>query len=156
MHRQPRDPRPTAAGSSSRPVARTLHIDLPAEAATASVVRDRVERWLRQREWPTGDVYDIVLAVHEAVANVIDHAYRDPPPGRVWVVANVVPMADETLRYVQAIVRDCGRWRPIPDDPGYRGHGLNLMNGCMHRVDIRHHADGTVVHMISAAAPAVP
>lgn len=39
------------------------------------VVRASVRRWLAGLAWPEDPAEDIVLAVHEAVSNVIEHAY---------------------------------------------------------------------------------
>jgi anti-sigma regulatory factor (Ser/Thr protein kinase) len=128
----------------------TLTMDLIADPAAASLVRDRLRSWLRQLGWPADDSDDIVLAVSEAVANVIDHAYRGLLPGSVWIVANLIPTRDSDRQAIQVIVRDRGRWRPMPDDPGHRGHGIPIMNGCMQFVHIRRHADGTAVIMISS------
>lgn len=124
---------------------------LTAVAATASIVRDRVRRWLGPLGWPANALDDVVLAVHEAVMNVVDHAYLTTDVGDVEVTG--VVLADRGGARAKVTVRDRGRWRAAPRDPGHRGRGLLVMRGCMHEVDIRTGADGTEVTMISAAVP---
>lgn len=120
--------------------------------ATASIVRDRLRRWLRGLGWPDPALDDVVLAVHEAVSNVIDHAYLGGEPGDVQVAGVVITNADGT-RWVRVSVRDWGVWRPPPDNPGYRGRGLHVMRGCMDRVNINIGDSGTEVVMISVTVP---
>ena len=43
------------------------------------------------------------------------------------------------------VVRDRGRWRPPPADPGDRGRGLAIVRALMHAVDIDEGGDGTTV-----------
>lgn len=124
---------------------------LTAVAATASIVRDRVRRWLRPLGWPANALDDVVLAVHEAVMNAVDHAYLTMDVGDVEVTGAV--LTDRGGARAKVTVRDHGRWRPVPREPGDRGRGLLVMRGCMHEVDIRTGDGGTEVTMISAAVP---
>lgn len=117
----------------------------PAAVPTAaSLVRDRLGRWLAALGWPEPDADDVVLAVHEAVTNSIEHGYAGREPGDVVVTGHVV---DRGTR-VHLTVRDHGRWR-TPSDPGYRGRGLHVMRGCMACVEVHGGTDGTVVEMYS-------
>jgi serine/threonine-protein kinase RsbW/stage II sporulation protein AB (anti-sigma F factor) len=68
------------------------------------------------------DTGGLALAVTEAMANVVLHAYRDSGPGDMRVVA-----CDEPDRLV-VVVRDYGEgMRPRPDSPGL-GMGLPLIS----------------------------
>ncbi|WP_214401344.1 ATP-binding protein [Pseudonocardia lacus] len=128
---------------------------LVAEVAVATsgrVIRGRLRDWLERWGWRDDDLDDIVLAVDEAVANVVDHAYRGQPEvGKVHVFAWVLVGAQD--RRVTVSVTDQGRWRPVPADPGFRGRGLLMMSTCMASLHIEHSAGGTAVTMTSNALP---
>jgi Histidine kinase-like ATPase domain len=52
--------------------------------------RHQLAEWLKTVGWPKPDRDNVVLAVYEALANVVDHAYRRQPAGPaqlyVWQV----------------------------------------------------------------------
>jgi anti-sigma regulatory factor (Ser/Thr protein kinase) len=144
-------PAPRPARDTGRPPAELL-ITLVAEAGAASVVRDRVRSWLTGWWWPDRDLDDIVLAVNEAVANVIDHAYLAQPfPGDVTVFAWLINGSDGRKAGISVI--DRGRWRPIPHDPGNRGRGLMMMRACTGLLHIEHSEAGTAATMLSNPVP---
>lgn len=152
-------PSPAGAAGTVTPIGEPppspeLLVTLLAEPSAASMVRDRLRGWLACWWWPDGEVDDIVMAVNEAVANVVDHAYaRHPVPGHVHVYAWIV--TDPAGRRVAVSVTDRGRWRPVPPDPGHRGRGLLMMSVCMASVHIERGSGGTAVTMISASVPVV-
>jgi anti-sigma regulatory factor (Ser/Thr protein kinase) len=92
--------------------------------------------------WPAGSatsllsrpsLHDILLAVSEAVTNVIEHGSGCDASKLVSVQASVHNQA------VTATVSDSGRWidsPPRPDSPTQRGRGLILINGLANNVDI--------------------
>jgi anti-sigma regulatory factor (Ser/Thr protein kinase) len=138
---------------------RGLMIVLEAVPAALSVVRAQARAWLEEWGWPLADAEDIELAVNEAVANVIDHAYPPEKTGsvsvRAWV--SVHPGAGE--RRVVVAVTDRGRWGTHqPDAPpvSARGHGLVVMNGCMAELRIQRGAAGTTILMVSYPVPSIP
>ena len=130
-----------------------LLLELIADPAASSIVRQRLRRWLDESGWPTDDADDVVMAVHEAVANVIDHAYCDDRPGSVRITGRMAFLAGHTRAEVELVVRDLGRWKPLPSDPGYGGYGLRMIYACMHTVEILTPTDGTEVRMVSNVAP---
>lgn len=139
-----RDHRPT-------PAAATLHVRLLALPAAASIVRERLRSWLGGLGWPEAELDDVVLAVHEAVSNSVEHGYAGRDAGEV--VVDGTRTVDSDVQRVRIVVRDDGRWRP-PSDPGYRGRGITVMRGCMADVDLRPGAGGTEVAMVSRPVPA--
>jgi serine/threonine-protein kinase RsbW len=127
-----------------------VRMRLLAVPAAASLVRERLRGWLGALGWGEADLDDVVLAVHEAVTNSIEHGYAGAEPGEVEVVgARLVEGAVQRARFT---VRDDGRWRP-PRDPGYRGRGVTVMRGCMAEVTIRPGDGGTEVEMVSRPVP---
>jgi GAF domain-containing protein/anti-sigma regulatory factor (Ser/Thr protein kinase) len=104
-------------------------------------LRHAVVTWLG-RAGASGDACDeIVLAVNEAAANAIEHAYG---PGDAAVD---VRMRRRSLGSVEIQVRDFGRWRAgRPDDGG--GRGLMLIRNLMDDVTLDSTPDGTTVRMV--------
>jgi serine/threonine-protein kinase RsbW len=103
-------------------------------------VRREVEQWAQGAGLAEELVEDVVLAAHEALANVADHAYPDGD-GEAWLEARCADSA------VEATVRDEGAWRTPPADPGWRGRGLMIIRGLADAVDVHHDGAGTVVRM---------
>ncbi|MCO1657187.1 ATP-binding protein [Pseudonocardia humida] len=103
-------------------------------------VRQEVERWARANGLAEPLVEDVVLAAHEALANVADHAYPDG--------AGVATLDAQHLDgVIETTVRDEGAWRPPAADPGWRGRGLVIIRGLADEVDVHHDGTGTVVRM---------
>jgi serine/threonine-protein kinase RsbW len=81
----------------------------------------------------------VLLACSEAVANAIEHGYRDDPFGMIDVIATVSADA------VEVRVADRGTWRgPVVDVA--RGRGLQLIRESMDQV-VFDRTDGTTVTM---------
>jgi serine/threonine-protein kinase RsbW len=148
-------PQPDPAWRSTpRPAPVDLMIVLPATPSSASLVRQQTRAWLDALGGPTDDGEDVVMAVNEAVANVVDHAYRGQPhPGEVRVYG--WPANHPGAHRVVITVADGGRWRPVPGDPGHRGRGLRMMHACMESVLIQPAAAGTTVIMTHTACAVV-
>lgn len=103
-------------------------------------VRAQVARWAGRLGLPAEAVDDIVLATHEALANVADHAY---PDGGGDAELDAACVHGE----VRVVVRDHGSWRVPPRDPGWRGRGLVLIAGLAEHVDVHCAAAGTSIAM---------
>ena len=126
-----------------------------ARMATSTIVTTswpgrRFRCWLDSLGGPPEYRDDIVIAVDEATADVVDHAYRGRRPGPVRIVARPARTM-RGHRRVEVTVRDRGGWQPTPADPGYRGRGLAMMRVLMHRVDPRRLAEGTEIVLRSPA-----
>jgi serine/threonine-protein kinase RsbW len=103
-------------------------------------VRAQLARWAGRLGLPADAVDDIVLATHEALSNVADHAY---PDGAGDAELDAAYVHGE----VRVVVRDHGRWQAPANDPGWRGRGLVLIAGLAEHVDVHHAAAGTSVAM---------
>jgi anti-anti-sigma factor len=118
-----------------------LELDLPAASEELSGIRRAVDEWGVQAGLDASLVDDLQLAVGEAVANAIEHAYRDADAGgRVRL-----SLSADAGDVVGVTVRDAGKWRPAPADPGFRGRGLQLIDRLADDVDVSRQADGTTV-----------
>ncbi|MHB8690393.1 MAG: SpoIIE family protein phosphatase [Solirubrobacteraceae bacterium] len=95
---------------------------LPAAASELRQLRSALREWLSIHSLePLAPA--LVLAVGEACANAIEHAYVDTSPGLIEVAVD--QHAGGTLAVT---VRDFGCWRPeARNEPASRGRGLAIM-----------------------------
>jgi anti-sigma regulatory factor (Ser/Thr protein kinase)/putative methionine-R-sulfoxide reductase with GAF domain len=114
-----------------------LQLCLPAEARVLSEMRRVLRRWLREHDAGENEIVEITIAVGEACANAIEHAYSPGP-------ATFEVEASEVDRLVTVVVRDRGRWR-APRGP-HRGRGLGIMAAAMDDVEVDR-GDGTRVEL---------
>jgi anti-anti-sigma factor len=118
-----------------------LQLDLPADPAQLSRVRRQALDWAGRAGLDPDTAQDLELALGEAVANSIEHAYRDTErPGRVQVTLDRDAAGGLTVT-----VTDGGTWHPPAADPGYRGRGLQMINTLAADVELHHSPSGTVL-----------
>jgi anti-sigma regulatory factor (Ser/Thr protein kinase) len=98
-----------------------LRITLPARRESLPLLRHVVRGFRDAYVIGQAAMDDIVLAVSEAAANVVMHAY-DERGGTMTLVAWV---ADDRLH---VLIRDHGRGIVAPADQPVLGHGLALMS----------------------------
>jgi anti-anti-sigma factor len=115
-----------------------LQLQLPAEPQALTILRRSVDQWATLSGASDEEARDLVLAVGEAVTNVIQHAYTSTG-GHVEVEASI------RQGLAQIVVRDSGRWRPSRPDEG--GRGLLLMQRLVEKVDVVSDAGGTEVRL---------
>ena len=123
----------------------------PATRADASAIRRDFRDWLAPLADPDA-VDDLTLAVYEALANVVDHAYAAALGGgemRLWAAVSP-PLAGG--RDLVVTVSDDGSWRR-GQEPGWRGRGLPLMHTLAH-ASVISGATGTTVQLRRRIAPA--
>jgi anti-anti-sigma factor len=126
---------------AARLVPAPLELSLVGDASRLWDVRARVRRWAALAALDTETTDDLLLAVGEAAANAVEHAY-DGAPGPLHVLVALVGGAR-----VEVTVSDEGQWRPPPAHPGFRGRGLDLMRRLSDSVDLDRREGGTVVRM---------
>ena len=115
-----------------------LHLRLPAERKTLAEVRRILRRWLVERGANEGDVAEVTIAVSEACANAIEHAYPPAPASfqlDAWGNNGEITVA----------VRDTGQWRSTRGQN--RGRGLSIIVAAMDDVQIDRLDSGTEVVM---------
>jgi anti-sigma regulatory factor (Ser/Thr protein kinase) len=115
-----------------------LRLTMAARPDQLPVLRRRVHAWGEQHGLSDALLDDLQLALGEAAANSAEHAYPDAD-GEMQIALDRTPDGR-----VQAQVRDFGRWRPPPSDPGHRGRGLTLIYA-LTNAEIRGDGDGTLV-----------
>lgn len=130
-----------------------VHLTLPAEPSQLCGLRHSMNEYLAALPLPPDRRDEIVLAVGEAAANAVEHAYRDQPGAGVL---DVTFWTESDAIWVE--VRDHGRWREPPPGPRLPGQGLGmvLMRRLIDTVLIHHDRHGTNVllrHPMDRPAP---
>jgi anti-sigma regulatory factor (Ser/Thr protein kinase) len=115
-----------------------LEMRLPASPGSLSTMRRGLQAWLRHAGVSAPTVYDVMVAVGEAAANAIEHAYG-PTDAEFSLEAEL-----DGGELVVA-VRDTGSWRTPRGT--HRGRGLAMMKDLMDDVQVESDAHGTVVTM---------
>ncbi len=116
-----------------------LDRSIGADPMQIALLRKDLRGWLTSHGVDEESAQAVLLACSEAVANAIEHGYRDDPFGQVEVSATVAPDA------VEIKVADRGNWRPPLDDVA-RGRGLQLIRQVMDDVSLDR-SEGTTVIM---------
>jgi len=99
-----------------------IHRSWPADPRQLTIIRHELAGWLAPLSLSTDEIDGIVLAVDEAAANAVCHAYG---PGESGVVELTLWTEGATL-CVEIV--DHGHWRPPVDKPATGGRGIGLMN----------------------------
>jgi anti-sigma regulatory factor (Ser/Thr protein kinase)/putative methionine-R-sulfoxide reductase with GAF domain len=115
-----------------------LNLRLPAEPSVLADVRHLLRRWLYRHGVLEQDMREILLAVNEACANAIEHAYS-PAPAQFELEA----IDDEGQ--LEFRIKDQGSWRSARGE--HRGRGLKLIETAMDEVQVRTSESGTTVVM---------
>jgi serine phosphatase RsbU (regulator of sigma subunit)/anti-sigma regulatory factor (Ser/Thr protein kinase) len=113
-----------------------LEIDLPARPSSLRDIRAALRRWLAGVGASKGDANDIVVAVGEASANAVEHAYG--AAGGTVTVRAELDGDDVVVR-----ISDTGSWRP-PRGQG-RGRGTLIMQTTTDQFRVDRRVDGTDV-----------
>jgi len=119
-------------------LAERLDLKLPAEPGSLSIMRGTLTEWLGRMGMDEKSAYDVLVAVGEAAANAVEHAYG-PSDASFRLEAAV---HDGTL---VVSIADEGRWRPARGS--HRGRGLGMMEELMDDVQVDSNEDGTVISM---------
>jgi serine phosphatase RsbU (regulator of sigma subunit) len=119
-----------------------LELELPAEPESVSTARHRLERWLAETGDGDDDVFAMKLAVSEACANAVEHAYG-PGSGHTFRLR-----AERSGGEVVIEVSDSGRWRTPRGSR--RGLGIGIIEQLMDAVDVQRMSSGTTLHMRKA------
>ncbi len=127
-------------------------ISYPARAGESARIREVLRTWLDASQVP-GDVsHGMVLAVSEAIDNVVAHAYPEGAGATGPATIDLTMFLDGTD--VVVTVADHGLWtEPASTDlehdatgrPAQHGRGIILMNTHVDEVAIRHDREGTSV-----------
>lgn len=123
--------------------AEDLHFRVPAVAGRLAALRHALAQWAARVGLSDEDSEALVLASYEAMANAVEHAYRDQTQGMLDLRGEV----DEAQGRVVITVTDYGRWQPPRPSNGLRGRGLPLIQGLTATSTITPTTAGTTVTM---------
>ena len=129
-----------------QPLPERLVTRWPADADALGGLRHLLRRWLAGHGAGENEIYDITVAVQEAAANAVEHAYA---PG---TAAFTVDAHNEQGEIV-VTVTDRGSWREARGEN--RGRGFPLMRGLMESVEVQpaDHGTSVVLKRTLLAAP---
>ena len=123
----------------SLPLGPRLKFALETRPAVLAGLRRAVGRWLSAHGVSDEQVFDVALAVSEASANAIEHAYG--PIDASFEVDCVI-----SEREVVIEVSDDGTWRPLGQRE--RGRGLDIMSKLMDELQVSRTETGTRVRLV--------
>ncbi len=121
-------------------------LDVTADPIGAANLRRTFKTWLCNNfQLDDERLSSLTLAVNEALANAVEHAYADQPgSGTLDLRADYDHDADE----LNVVVTDRGKWRtPEPDPLHLRGRGIPLMHALSERTQIEFADAGTSVQL---------
>lgn len=130
-----------------RPRLRLRHRAHPVELGR---IRRHIAGWAQRSGVPEDVTMDLQLAVGEAVANGVEHAFPEGP-GEV-----AIALARRGDGSITVEVGDSGTWRPRPADPGHRGRGLAVIHALARDVEVTPGATGTHVSFRVPPTPDAP
>ena len=127
-------------------------VKLPATPPSTREARRAATAWAAAEGLSDELTMDLRLAMDEATANAVEHAYPPGGPGEFEVELTRTSLGAVTVR-----VRDWGRWQTPGADPGFRGRGLGVIHTLSEVVSLDRDDEGTEVNFtLSPEAAAVP
>jgi anti-sigma regulatory factor (Ser/Thr protein kinase) len=115
-----------------------MEVDIPAEAVQLATIRHLIRRWIAAHGGTDDDCAAFAIAVTEACANAVEHAYG---PGEQNVRLRAALESGEAT----VTISDHGAWREPRGEN--RGRGIPVMKEFMDDVAIETGEDGTTVKL---------
>jgi PAS domain S-box-containing protein len=115
----------------------TVELKLPAAPPSATIARRFVSRYARVAQLGPERTFDLVLAVGEAVANAVEHAY-------LGAAGDFVLRLSTNDGKILGEVQDLGTWREGRPSPE-RGRGLAILRATTRRLELNRSSHGTIV-----------
>ena len=132
------------------PTVDRFHREIPAQGSALAGLRQDMRDWLTERGVVADHQHALLLAVGEAVTNVVDHAYHlraagfDPAGDGGGRPTVVVEVTDHVYHLVARVV-DRGTWRPPGAHSRDRGRGTAIIEALTDHVERTSGPEGTVV-----------
>jgi serine/threonine-protein kinase RsbW len=103
-----------------------IHRSWPADPRQLVIIRHELAGWLAPLSLSSDEIDGIVLAVDEAAANAVCHAYGPGESGRVELTLWTEDAPEGATLCIEIV--DHGRWCPPKENPVGGGLGIGLMN----------------------------
>ena len=116
-----------------------VHRSWPADPEQLVVIRRELGGWLAPLALTEDEIADVVLAVDEAAANAVRHAYGPDESG----VVELTLWTEPGTLCIEVV--DHGSWRPPAEQPSMGGRGIPLMSHMSESVLIRFDKRGSRV-----------
>ena len=123
-----------------------LEFQITSEMKNLALVREKVEEMADRCSFDDADIYQMKVAVSEAVANAIEHGSPHGPRDTVTLIIE----CDEDKISIEVLDRGVFKARlPVTDGrPSHRGRGIFLMTALMDEVNITERQNGTLVRLV--------
>ena len=131
-----------------------VHRSWPADARQLVIIRHQLASWLVPLSLSSDEIDGIVLAVDEAAANAVCHAYGPGESGRVELTLWTEDGSEGTTLCIEIV--DHGRWRPPEENPVSGGLGIGLMYAMTDAVLIQYDHRGSRVLLRQVVPPPGP
>lgn len=125
-----------------------LNLDVTSDAAELPGVRDALRAWTAEHGWAEKQTADIVLAVDEALSNVIRHGYDNQPGHKIELQIRALP-DDGQGPGLEIRIRDFGKQVPLDrirgrdlDDLRPGGLGVHIIRSVMAFAEYSHAPGG--------------
>jgi len=126
----------------------SIKLALPSHPRYLSLVRAVVGELAAIYELQPTDRRGLALAVDEAIANVIRHAYHGDQQKPVEVTCQAFPDRLEFVLFDQGIAPDPARLEPHPlDDVALSGRGTYIIRSIMDGVSYEQAPDGNILRL---------
>ena len=122
-----------------------VHRRWPADPAQLSVIRRQLISWLEPLRLTEAEIADVVLAVDEAAANAVRHAYGPDESGAVELTLWTEHDPQTAANTLSIEVVDHGRWQPPQARTVSGGRGIPLMSSMAESVLIHYDERGSRV-----------
>lgn len=125
-----------------------LKLEITSDPVELPAVRDSVRTWTRRHGWTNAQTADIVLAVDEALSNVIRHGYGGQPGHKIQIGIRTLQDSEHGPG-LEVYIRDFGKQVPLNnicgrdlDDLRPGGLGVHIIRSVMSFTEYSHAAGG--------------
>lgn len=126
---------------------------IASEMKNLAIVRQKVDDVASECGFTEADIYQMKVAVSEAVANAIEHGSPNGPKSIVHVYIE----CDSQRTVIEVLDQGVFKARlPVANGrPSHRGRGIFLMTALMDEVNISEKPNGTLVRLVKLKEPAI-
>ncbi|MCZ6691243.1 MAG: ATP-binding protein [Planctomycetota bacterium] len=141
--------------AESKSIGETIFLSIPSHPKFISSVRALVTRVAAEMGFPEEEFRKLAIAIDEAYANIIEHAYKGDPHQKIDLTLKIVPdsIIVEIRDYGLKVKPETIHPRKLEDvRPG--GLGTHFMTHCMDKVEFDTSlAKGTILRMVKHLPP---